>query len=91
MSLKDLFFKQAEKTLKAIPGVSKKIEKEYDGMMDGLESSVKPYKGKFASFTQIPATGRAREDILRDMQAMRAREEETWKDGFLSGAAYHGI
>ena len=90
MTLKDLFFKQAEKTLKAIPGVSQKIEKEYDGMMDGLESSVKPYKGKFASFTQIPATGRARADILRDMQAMRAREEETWKDGFVSGAVYHG-
>jgi len=90
MSLKDLFFKQAEKTLKAIPGVSKKIEKEYDGMMDGLESSVKPYKGKFPAFTQIPATGRARADILRDMQAMRAREDETWKDGFVSGAVYHG-
>ena len=90
MTLKDLFFKQAEKTLKAIPGVSQKIEKEYDGMMDGLESSVKPYKGKFASFTQIPATGRARADILRDMQAMRAREDETWKDGFVSGAVYHG-
>jgi len=90
MSLKDLFFKQAEKTLKAIPGVSQRIEKEYDGMMDGLESSVKPYKGKFPAFTQIPETGRARADILRDMQAMRAREEETWKDGFVSGAVYHG-
>ena len=90
MSLKDLFFKQAEKTLKAIPGVSQRIEKEYDGMMDGLESSVKPYKGKFPAFTQIPETGRARADILRDMQAMRDREEETWKDGFVSGAVYHG-
>ncbi len=57
MSLKDLFFKQAEKTLKAIPGVSQKIEKEYDGMMDGLEKSVKPYKGKFPVFTQIPPAG----------------------------------
>ena len=90
MSLKDLFFKQAEKTLKAIPGVSKKIEKEYDGMMADLESSVKPYKGKFPAFTQIPEMGRARADILRDMQAMRDREEETWKDGFVSGAVYHG-
>ena len=90
MSLKDLFFKEAEKTLKAIPGISKKIEKEYDGMMADLESSVKPYKGKFPAFTQIPEMGRARADILRDMQAMRDREEETWKDGFVSGAVYHG-
>jgi glutamate/tyrosine decarboxylase-like PLP-dependent enzyme len=90
MSLKDLFFKQAEKVLKAVPGVSNRIEKEYDGMMDGLKNSVKPYKGKFATFTQIPATGRARADILRDMEAMRDHEEETWKDGFVSGAVYHG-
>jgi glutamate/tyrosine decarboxylase-like PLP-dependent enzyme len=90
MSLKDLFFKQTEKVLKSIPGVSQKIEKEYDGMMDGLESSVKPYKGKFAAFTQIPAAGRARADILRDMQAMRDHEEAAWKDGFVSGAVYHG-
>ena len=90
MNLKDLFFKQAEKVLKAVPGVGDRIEKEYDGMMDGLESSVKPYKGKFAAFTQIPAAGRARADILRDMQAMRDHEEETWKGGFVSGAVYHG-
>jgi glutamate/tyrosine decarboxylase-like PLP-dependent enzyme len=90
MSLKDLFFKQAEKTLKAIPGVSKKIEKEYDGMMNGLESSVKPYRDKFPAFTRIPETGRARAEILKDMQAMRDLEEKTWKDGFVSGAVYHG-
>ncbi|MFZ5857506.1 MAG: aminotransferase class V-fold PLP-dependent enzyme [Chloroflexota bacterium] len=90
MSLKDLFFKQAEKVLKAVPGVSQKIEKEYDGMMDGLESSVKPYKDKFPAFTRIPETGRARADILSDMQAMRDLEEETWKGGFVSGAVYHG-
>jgi sphinganine-1-phosphate aldolase len=90
MSLKRIFFKQAEKGLKAIPGVSKRIEQEYDGMMTELESSVKPYKDKFAVFTQIPTTGRARADILRDMEAMRDHEEGTWKDGFVSGAVYHG-
>jgi sphinganine-1-phosphate aldolase len=90
MSLKDIFFKQVEKGLKVIPGVSQKIEKEYDGMMSELESSVKPYKDKFPVFTQIPTTGRARADILHDMQALRDREEETWKDGFVSGAVYHG-
>lgn len=90
MSLKDLFFKEAEKTLKAIPGVSQRIEKEYDGMIDELESLVKPYKNKFPAFTHIPETGRPHVDILRDMQTMRDHEEETWKDGFVSGAVYHG-
>jgi sphinganine-1-phosphate aldolase len=101
MNIEDFLFKNIgrlpprmvawiEKRLKKIPSIRQKIDKEYDGMMDGLESSVKPYKGKFAAFTQIPATGRARAEILSDMEAMRDHEEETWKDGFVSGAVYHG-
>ena len=65
MSLKDTLLKQlgridsripgvGGKGSKAIPGVNQRIEKEYDGMMSELESSVKPYKGKFPSFTRIP-------------------------------------
>ncbi len=101
MSLKDTLLKQLgridsrflgsmEKTLKAIPGVNQRIEKEYDGMMGELESSVKPYKGKFPVFTEIPEQGRERADILREMEAMRALEEQEWAHGFVSGAVYHG-
>src|SRR5262245_61107099 len=101
MSLKDTILKQlgkvngqlrgsVEKGLKVIPGVSQRIEKEYDGMMAELESSVKPYKGKFPSFTQLPEQGRDRGEIVSEMQAMYAHEEEKWKDGFVSGAVYHG-
>ena len=87
MSLKDTLLKQlgridsrvmgsVEKSLKAIPGVNQRIEKEYDGMMDDLESSVKPYKGKFPAFTEIPEQGRDRSDILGEMEAMRTLEAE---------------
>jgi len=101
MSLKDFFIKQlgkinprllasAEKSLKAIPAVNQRIEKEYGEMMAELESSVKPYKDKFPSFTRIPEVGRDRAEILGEMEAMRAHEEAHWKDGFVSGAVYHG-
>ena len=101
MSWKDTLLKQlgrvngrlmgsVEKGLKAIPGVNQKIEKEYGGMMDQLESSVKPYQGKFPAFTEIPEQGRDRAEILREMEAMRAQEEAQWKEGFVSGAVYHG-
>jgi sphinganine-1-phosphate aldolase len=101
MSLKETLLKQlgktdsrilgsVEKSLKAIPGVNQKIEKEYDGMMEELESSVKPYKGKFPAFTEIPEQGRDRADILKEMEALRALEEQHWADGFVSGAVYHG-
>ncbi|HEX2995662.1 MAG TPA: aminotransferase class V-fold PLP-dependent enzyme, partial [Anaerolineales bacterium] len=80
----------AEKSLKALPGVNQGIEKEYDEMMAALEDSVKPYKGRFTSFTKIPRTGRNRDEILHEMEAMHSQEEAHWKDGFVSGAVYHG-
>lgn len=89
-SLKRRFMASAEKTLKAIPVVNKRIEKEYGEMMADLEPSVKPYKDKFPSFTRIPETGRERGAILQEMEAMRAHEEAIWRDGFVSGAVYHG-
>jgi glutamate/tyrosine decarboxylase-like PLP-dependent enzyme len=84
------FLKLMEKSLKSIPGVGNKIEGEYEEIMAGLEKSLKPYKNKFTAFTQIPAVGRDHADILRDMESMRAQEEAHWKDGFISGAVYHG-
>ena len=82
--------KWVEKRVRKIPSLNQKIEKEYDDMLAGLEDSVKPYKNKFSAFTQLPQTGRDRGEILREMEAMRAHEDETWKDGFVSGAVYHG-
>lgn len=79
-----------EKGMKAIPGVGQKIGSEYAEMMSGLEISVKPYKNKFPAFTEIPKVGREHADILREMESMRALEETQWKDGFVSGAVYHG-
>ncbi|HSJ90259.1 MAG TPA: aminotransferase class V-fold PLP-dependent enzyme [Anaerolineales bacterium] len=89
-SLKRRFLVSAEKTLKAIPVVNQRIEREYDSMMAEIETSVKPYKGMFPAFTQIPEIGRERGAILQEMEAMRAREESVWKEGFVSGAVYHG-
>ena len=62
-----------EKRIRKIPSLNQKIEKEYDEIMVELESSVKPYKGDFAAFTKIPATGRDRDEILRDMEALHTR------------------
>jgi len=79
-----------EKMLKKNPSFNRKVGKEYDEIMAELEGSLKPYKGKFTTFTKIPAQGRNRAEILREMQEIRTREESTWKDGFVSGAVYHG-
>ena len=79
-----------EKHLKTIPSFKAKIDKQYDEVMADLEKSAKPYKNKFTVFTEIPASGRSHADILYDMETMRTTEESHWKDGFISGAVYHG-
>lgn len=79
-----------EKRIRKIPSISRTVEKEYDEMMAGIEPSVKPYKNSFPSFTRIPDEGRDQAKIIHDMEAMRAQEEAQWKDGFVSGAVYHG-
>ncbi len=79
-----------EKRLKSIPYVKKQIQKEYEGIMAELESSLKPYKDGFATFSSIPAVGRQRDEILQEMNALKSKEEARWKDGFVSGAVYHG-
>ena len=79
-----------EKRLKSIPIVRREIEKEYDKLMGNLEDSLKPYRGDFNTYSHIPVVGRDREEIIAEMEALKTKEEARWKDGFVSGAVYHG-
>lgn len=79
-----------EKYLKRIPAVNAEIEKEYDSIMGELDGSLKPYRDSFPTFAKIPEAGIEREEIIGEMEAMREKEEARWKDGFVSGAVYHG-
>ncbi|MFQ5676532.1 MAG: aminotransferase class V-fold PLP-dependent enzyme, partial [bacterium] len=79
-----------DKYLNRLPTVQRKIDQEYEGIMTELEKSVKPYKNEFPTFSRLPASGRDRDEILKEMQALLSREEDRWKDGFVSGAVYHG-
>ncbi|MBE9470862.1 MAG: aspartate aminotransferase family protein, partial [Chloroflexi bacterium] len=58
--------------------------------MGELERSVKPYKDDFATLSHIPKVGRDKEEIIKIMETFRHIEEARWKDGFASGAVYHG-
>ncbi|MBM4422438.1 MAG: aspartate aminotransferase family protein [Chloroflexi bacterium] len=79
-----------EKRLRAVPSVKRKIESDYDGIMAELERSVKPYRDGFFAAARLPAEGRSRDEIIREMEALKQREESKWKEGFVSGAVYHG-
>lgn len=79
-----------EKVLRKIPDVQQEIQKGYAEALGDLETSLKPYRNSFKSYTTLPIKGRDREEILREMKELKAIEEARWKDGFVSGAVYHG-
>jgi glutamate/tyrosine decarboxylase-like PLP-dependent enzyme len=59
-------------------------------IFDQVDKLLKPYKEGFLRFPKFPEKGIERERVLHEMQELHSIEEATWKDGFASGAVYHG-
>ena len=55
-----------------------------------LERQLKPYRGVMETFDRIPARGRDPHEILALLEALRRKEEPRWREGYASGAVYHG-
>jgi sphinganine-1-phosphate aldolase len=79
-----------EKHMTRIPAVTRIMDQQYDAILGDIEDTLRPYQDEFPSFAQLPATGRDRDEILSEMESLKAREEERWREGFASGAVYHG-
>jgi len=62
----------------------------FEPIMAELEKSLKPYREDFPTFSQLPAEGRDRTEVVALMEKLRAIEAKKWKDGYVSGAVYHG-
>jgi sphinganine-1-phosphate aldolase len=60
-----------------------------DPMAD-LERQLKPYRDQFPSFRQLPADGLARSEVIGVIDRLASAEEAAWRDGYASGAVYHG-
>jgi sphinganine-1-phosphate aldolase len=59
-------------------------------LMASLERQLKPYRGKFESFRKLPPDGLPREEVAGLVEHLAEGEESRWRDGFASGAVYHG-
>ncbi len=76
--------------VKSMPFVRSQVRKEYGALMKGLEGQVKPYRKRTETHARLPVEGFLRQTILSEMEILRSEEEPRWKDGFASGAVYHG-
>ncbi|MFW2388346.1 MAG: aspartate aminotransferase family protein, partial [Polyangiales bacterium] len=75
---------------KRFPAVRDRLDAEYAPIMKELRKSAKPYQGKVEAFVRLPEQGKPREEILGALRALDAQESDRWKDGYVSGAVYHG-
>ena len=73
-----------------LPVVKQKVEQELEAQMADLEAVVKPYRGKFDTYAEIPDQGRDPAAIFSEMETLAELEQVRWKEGYASGAVYHG-
>ena len=82
--------RKVERAMRRVPFLRRQMERQYDAIVDELDASLHPYRGRLTEYTRLPATGRSRDDILAEMTILRDEEQGRWRDGFVSGAVYHG-
>src|SRR5262252_4964496 len=58
--------------------------------MADLERQLKPYRDQFPSFRELPAEGLARAEVTGLVERLASAEDRTWREGYASGAVYHG-
>lgn len=79
-----------EKKMKQVPAIKKVIDAENKKVIETLEHSLKPYKGKFDTYAQLPSSKIDKAKILSDIKSMSEIEHEKWNNGKVSGGIYHG-
>lgn len=68
------------------------VQMEPFDFLTSLERQLKPYQTDpdVPSFTELPADGLARTDITGLVERLARGEDARWRDGYASGAVYHG-
>jgi len=63
---------------------------EADELVAALERQLKPYRGELPSFPRLPEDGLPRAEVTGLVERLAAAEESRWRNGYASGAVYHG-
>ncbi|MCX7768075.1 MAG: aminotransferase class V-fold PLP-dependent enzyme [Flavobacteriales bacterium] len=79
-----------EGLLRRIPAFRRKMEAEYQQVLESLEKHLKPYKNREKPYPSLPEQGIPRQDILDTLRRLAEQEKPRWQQGFVSGAVYHG-
>ncbi len=73
-----------------LPGVEEHVERELSAMLAEVAPSLRPYREEAQSFTKLPVQGLERAEVLAEIKRLADREHGAWREGYASGAVYHG-
>jgi len=63
---------------------------EPDELIATLDRQLKPYRGEWPAYPQLPEEGVPRAEVAGLIERLATAEEARWRDGYASGAVYHG-
>ncbi|MEN8113152.1 MAG: aminotransferase class V-fold PLP-dependent enzyme [Actinomycetota bacterium] len=71
-----------------IPRLRGALDAQFDAMLD--DAPLVTPTADVPVYRRIPKDGRDRDSVLDDISALANAEEGEWRDGYASGAVYHG-
>lgn len=77
------------RVIRNIPFLEKKIEDEISKILEQIQPSASHLE-ETPKFRELPQDGLPGDRILEAMKSMAEHETAKWRDGFVSGAVYHG-
>jgi sphinganine-1-phosphate aldolase len=75
---------------RSVPFVQRRLERTYSELLASAAAGLKPYRGRATAHARLPLQGVDAASLLAEMRRLADQERERWRDGFVSGAVYHG-
>jgi sphinganine-1-phosphate aldolase len=63
---------------------------EPDELIAALDRQLKPYRDELPAYPRLPEEGVPRDEVAGLIERLAAAEEPRWRNGYASGAVYHG-
>ena len=73
-----------------LPLVNRRLERVYAEVLADAAAEIGQARAGATSHVRLPEHGVASETLLAEMREVAAREQGRWRDGYVSGAVYHG-
>ena len=79
-----------EKQLMKTAKVQKEVDREMEKLLPELDRMANAYKLKFTTHHSLPEEGISHDKVLEEVRNISSGEQSRWKEGYVSGAVYHG-